>query len=428
LVLVLTLGLLVAAPGGGGEAPPAPVEGEAAVTGKAIPALRPFDELMASFVAEHRVPGAALAVTRNGRLVYARGFGYADRKRRQPVQPASLFRTASISKPITAVAVLQLVERGKLKLDDKVFDILEFEPHLPDGAKVDPRLGQITVLHLLHHTGGFDRTKSLDPMFRSVQFAQMLGVEPPAGPEHIIRTMMGRPLDFGPGERYAYSNFGYCLLGRVIEAVSNQSYETYVRKEVLAPLGIERTRTGKTLLEGRAPGEVRYYDEKGRRRKAVLGDRLGKPVATPYGSWYLEAMDSHGGWIASAVDLVRFASAFDRPSKCKVLSRKSIGTMFRRPAGLAGYDEQGKPRAVYYACGWRVRPVGRRANHWHTGGFSGTSTLLVRRHDGLDWAVLFNTHASPDGKVLASLIDPLLHKAAGAVEQWPRTDLFDEHD
>ncbi len=396
------------------------------MTGKANPDLKPFDDLMIAFVTEQGAPGAALAVTKDGRLVYARGFGLADRKTREPVEPTSLFRIASISKPVTAVAVLQLVERGKLKLDDKIFSILKHEPFLPEGAKVDPRLDQITILHLLRHTAGFDKDASLDPMFRSVQFAGLLGVEPPAKPDHIIRVMRGRPLDFDPGQRYAYSNFGYCLLGRAVEAVTGQAYEAYVREHVLAPLGITRLRIGRTPLAGRVPGEVRYYDEKARRRNAVLGERLGKPVATPYGSWYLEAMDAHGGWIASAVGLVRFASAFDRPAKCPILSAASIRAMFARPEGLAGHDEEGKPRAAYYGCGWRVRPVGRKANHWHTGGFSGTSTLLVRRHDGLNWAVLFNTRSGPAGKALASMIDPLVHRAANAVKTWPTGDLFDQ--
>ena len=396
------------------------------MSGKANPDLKSFDDLMTGFLEEHKAVGAALAVTKDGRLVYARGFGLADRKAREPVQPTSLFRIASVSKPITAVAILQLVDRGKLKLDDKVFDILKHKPYLPEGAKVDPRLEQITILHLLQHTGGFDRGASLDPMFRSVQFAEMLGVKPPAEPDHIIRVMKGRPLDFDPGTHHAYSNFGYCLLGRVIEALSKQPYETCVRKEVLAPLGITRMRIGKTLLDGRAKGEVRYYDERDRRRTAVMGQRLGQRVPAPYGAWYLEAMDAHGGWIASAVDLVRFASALDRPARSPLLSRKAISAMFARPKGAVGLDADGKPKAAYYGCGWLVRPVGRKANHWHGGGLPGTSTLLVRRHDGLNWAVLFNTRSSPDGKALASLIDPLVHRAANAVKRWPMGDLFGE--
>ena len=92
---------------------------------------------------EHQPPGAALAVTYHGRLVYARGFGHADLERREPVRPASLFRIASISKPFTATAVLHLVEQGKLKLDEHVLPLLKLEPHLERGARLDPRWHEI---------------------------------------------------------------------------------------------------------------------------------------------------------------------------------------------------------------------------------------------------------------------------------------------
>ncbi|MCP3694044.1 MAG: beta-lactamase family protein, partial [Planctomycetaceae bacterium] len=167
----------------------------------------------------HQVPGASLAVTRAGKLVYARGFGYADLAKKQPVQPGSQFRVASLSKPITAVAILQLVDQGKLKLTDHVFTILKPKPVFENPTdKMDPRLRQVTILHCLQHSGGWDRSASFDPMFQSVRIARSLGVEPPARAEHVIRFMMGKPLDFDPGTRYAYSNYGYCLLGRVIEA------------------------------------------------------------------------------------------------------------------------------------------------------------------------------------------------------------------
>jgi N-acyl-D-amino-acid deacylase len=388
-------------------------------TGPTNSDLEPFDRLMTSFMAQHKVPGGALAVTRSGRLVYARGFGYANLEAKQPVQPTSLFRIASLSKPITAVAVLQLAEQGKLKLDDKVFDILRFTPHLEAGGSVDPRLRGITLLHLLQHTGGWDSAKSFDPMFRSVEIAKSLGVAPPATQEHIIRYMMGKPLQFDPGERYAYSNFGYCLLGRVIEAVTGKPYDEYVRAAVLAPLGITDMRIGTTLPSGRAPSEVKYYDHKGRTGPAVVGGKIGDPVPCPYGAWYLEGFDSHGGWIASAADMVRFAAAFDDPQHCCLLRPATIQTMFARPKGLAGHEPDGRPKDSYYACGWSVRPVGDKANHWHAGRVDGTATLLVRRHDGLDWAVLFNTDSSPDGTFLVDLIDPLVHRAADAVKKWP---------
>jgi N-acyl-D-amino-acid deacylase len=377
---------------------------------------------MTSFLREQELPGAALAVARDSRLIYSRGFGYADRAAEELVRPGALFRIASISKPLTAVAVLQLVERGRLKLNDRLFEVLQLQQPKGREVRFDPRWKKVTVLHLLQHRGGWDRDKSFDPMFRSPAIVKELEVPPPARPRDIIRYMLRRPLDFDPGAKDVYSNFGYCLLGRVIEKVSGQSYEEYVRKEVLAPLGIHDMRLGATLPEKRAPGEVKYYVRKGATGPAVMGPHLGKPVPLPYGAWCLESMDAHGGWLASAPDLVRFAAAFDHPQRCKILKPKSIETLFARPPGAAGHKPNGKPRDAYYACGWMVRPVGDRggANTWHAGSLDGTSTLLVRRHDGLTWAVLFNSRNSVKKVEPADAIDPLLHEAADAVKNWPR--------
>jgi N-acyl-D-amino-acid deacylase len=188
-----------------------------AITGDHQAELRPFDELMTSFVKEQHVPGAALAVTKEGRLVYARGFGWADRERQQAVAPNALFRIASISKPITAVAVLHLIENKRIALDDTVWHLLK----LPDPD--DARWKNVTLLHLLQHTGGWDRDVSFDPMFRYRRITEALKVSLPIGPKHIIQYMLTQPLDFDPGSKYAYSNFGYCLVGRVFEHVSGLS-------------------------------------------------------------------------------------------------------------------------------------------------------------------------------------------------------------
>ncbi|HEY7158001.1 MAG TPA: serine hydrolase domain-containing protein [Gemmataceae bacterium] len=397
-----------------------PPAAEMEVTGRADPRLASFDRLLTTFLQEHKLPGAALAVARNGRLVYARGFGHADRAAEESVRPEALFRIASISKPLTAVTVLQLVERKRLKLDDRVFAVLQLQQ--PKESEFDPRWKKVTILQLLQHRGGWDRDKSFDPMFRSRTIVKELEVRPPARPRDIIRYMLRRPLDFDPGTKYAYSNFGYCLLGRVIEKVSGQSYEEYVRKNVLAPLGIRDMRLGETLLEKRARGEVKYHVPKGAVGPAVMGPQLEKPVPLPYGAWCLESMDAHGGWLASAPDLVRFAAAFNDPQRCKILKPKSIEVLFARPPGASGHKPNGEPRDAYYACGWMVRPIGDtgKANTWHAGSLDGTSTLLVRRQDGLTWAVLFNSRNSAKKVEPAATIDPLLHEAADAVKNWPR--------
>lgn len=394
-------------------------------TGRVVKGLEPFDRLMRRFLAKHEIPGAAVAVVKDGRLVYARGFGYADKGRKEPVQPKSLFRIASISKPITAVAILRMVERKQLSLDDRVLDVLKYRPHLPKGAKVDPRWKRITVRQLLQHTGGWDRGKSFDAMFKAVEFARELKVKPPAKPEHVIRVMLGKPLDFDPGKQYAYSNFGYNLLGRIIEKKTGKRYDRFVMDDVLSPIGITDMRLGKTLLVGRAKGEVRYYTRGNRTGPSVFAPNVEKRVPWQYGGWHLEAMDAHGGWIASAIDLAKFAAAIDRPRTSKILKASSIRTMFAPPPAPVSRTRAGKLKDVYYGLGWSVRRVSPgKINTWHTGSLDGTSTILVRRHDGLSWAVLFNTRSTPFGTHPARIIDPQVHRAANAVKTWPNHDLF----
>ncbi len=395
---------------------------EISMSGDENPELKSFDDAVIAFMKKRRVPGGALAVMKDGRLVYARGYGWADVDAKESAHPTSLFRIASISKPITGVAIMKLVEdhRYRLKLDAKAFKLLDLEPYLENSAKMDKRLKEITVRQLLQHTGGFDREKSGDPMFMSEEIAKTLGKPSPAEPEDIIRYMMGKPLDFDPGTREAYSNFGYCVLGRVIEKVTGKCYEDYMREEVLAPIGITQMRMGRTLLDGRAKNEVRYYQPKLKSEQSVFAKLGDEKVPNPYGAWHLEAMDAHGGWIASAVDLARFAAALDRPGKNEILSPQRAKIMYERPRPPAGLDKNGKPRVAYYGLGWNVRPTkDGKANYWHAGSLPGTATLLVRRHDGLTWVVLFNQRSRSDGD-----IDSALHKAADKVKKWPDGDLF----
>jgi N-acyl-D-amino-acid deacylase len=388
------------------------------------PVAEPFDREMEAFMSARNIPGGALAVVKDHRLVYARGYGWADRDGKTSVKPDSLFRIASISKPITGVAVMKLVEEGKLSLDAKAFPLLSMQPAVASFRDPEPRLRDITIRQLLQHTGGWDRDKSFDPMFRSSRIARANLTPPPATATDVIRYMLSRELDFNPGTRYAYSNYGYCVLGRLIEKVTGQTYETYVRENILAPIGITHMRIGATLDGKQAPNEVRYYTADNEVAENVFP---GEPrqVPTPYGGFHLEAMDAHGGWIASAVDLARFAAALHDPQASPLLKPATVATMYEPPPPPVARRSDGAPAGSYYGCGWMIRPIGKgdRANYWHAGSLPGTSTLLVRRWDGLSWAALFNQRSNtkdlPD-----DAIDPALHRAAEAVAQWPSHDLF----
>ena len=167
---------------------------ELPVTGTTNRDLRVFDEFMSAFVAENQIPGASLAISNGGKLVYARGFGFANVENAVPVEPDSLFRIASVSKPLTAAAVMRLVQSGRLTLDDKVVDRMAVKPLLNEGKPADERWNGITVLQCLQHTAGWDRMKSGDPIAIPSVVAKALNLQLPVAPAHVVQYAMGQKL------------------------------------------------------------------------------------------------------------------------------------------------------------------------------------------------------------------------------------------
>jgi len=396
-------------------------------TGIPVPSMKNFDEVITDIMAKRSIPGGAVAVTKDGRLVLARGYGLADRELNQQVQPVSLFRIGSISKPITAVTILKLAEEGRLDLDAKAFRVLDLKPLA--NASVDQRIYDITIRQLLEHSGGWNFTLTRrDPMQGSRQIAEMIGVPPPLNSSMTIRFMLGIPLDFDPGKGFDYCNFGYCVLGRVIEKVTGQDYEGYVKSHILAPLGITRMKLGRTLYKDRAENEVHYYDYPGAPLVQCVYPDEGM-VPAPYGAFCFETADSVGAWIASPVDLVRFVTALDGRRPPAFLKPETVRLMVARPAPPLWV---GTTYGVYwggdfyYALGWFVRPTGNDADWWHTGSIYGTSAILTRTYDGLAWAVAFNSMPKDIDRFRGEL-DRALRKAAREVTEWPTHDLFDQY-
>ena len=147
----------------------------------------------------------------------------------------------------------------------------------------------------------------------------------------------------------------------------------------------------------------------------------------PYGAWYLEAMDAHGGWISIGARSGPLRVGVRSAGKCKILKAASIKTMFARPDGLAGHDQgrQAERRILRLRLAGAPVGDGSKMNTWHNGALDGTATLLVRRPDGLCWAVLFNARKTAANTELSGAIDPLVHQAANKVKRWPKRDLFE---
>jgi CubicO group peptidase (beta-lactamase class C family) len=305
-----------------------------------------------AFMRQYDVPALSVAAGRAGSVAYEDAFGWANREKRDAVTPNHLFRIASVSKPITSIALFSLIDEGRLRLGDRVFGPGAITGTDYGKPPYRPGVADITIEHLLTHTGGGWRNDRNDPMFTN------------PGLDHatlIDLTLRNRPLDQAPGQQYAYSNFGFCVLGRVIEKLTGQSYAAYVQNAVLQRCGVNgMTIAGNTPAE-RKPAEVSYYGQ---------GD-------DPYGM-NVTRMDSHGGWIARPADVVRIfmhVGGFAAPTN--ILKRQTIQTMTTATAANRRY-----------AKGWAVNDDD---NWWHNGSLPGTATIAVRTHSGYFWAVFANT-------------------------------------
>lgn len=307
-----------------------------------------------AFLREHGIGGMSIAYGRDGVIEFEQGYGFADAEGKEAVTPEHRFRIASISKPVTATAVMMEVEKGRLKLNDIVWG-----PKGLLGGDYDGDLTAITIDHLLTHTSGGWANDKNDPMFKNVAMKH---------DKLIAWTLANQKLTHKPGEHFAYSNFGYCVLGRVLEKLSGKSYAEHVSEAIFSKCDITTIRIAGNTLAERQPKEVMYLTEK-------TGAAYGMNVAR---------MDSHGGWIATAGDLVRFASQLP-----KLLNDDSIRTMTTQ-----GVSEG-------YARGWNVNKV---PNWWHAGSLPGTSTIMVHTAKGLCWAGLLNGRKEGLGLALDKLM------------------------
>ncbi|MEW9528842.1 serine hydrolase domain-containing protein [Microbispora sp. NPDC049125] len=372
----------------------------------------PFDGYLRGYMQDRKIPYGSLAVVRQGKLVFAQGYNYTS----GPVlaQPTSLFRLASLSKPVTATAIMKLVQDGRLSLSAKV------APMLGLSTAADSRLGKVTVLNLLQHRGGWkvwtpETPYALpDPMFSDFDIANTLGVALPVTQANIMNYTSRRTLDFYPGSEFAYSNYGYLLLGKVIEKVTGLPYATYVQQSVLSPVKITRMVQGRTAQSLQQPSEVPYYSQYSGTTVLYNTDASTPPVPAPYGVFNLENMAAHGAWLSTAVDMARFTTIFDSPG---LLTQASLDAMFAPPPNTA-WD------SPYYGMGWMVRAVNGGRSTWHNGSIAGTTTLMVRRYDDLSWVVLFDQRDDSSGLEYDATLDDLMHTAANSVTSWPTTDLF----
>jgi N-acyl-D-amino-acid deacylase len=323
-----------------------------------------YGVILDAFSELHGIGASALAIMKDGNVVYEGVSGSMDAGQNRPIISSVMMRVASVSKPVTAAAVYQLVTDGLLALDARAFDLGQPEGGLltlqPFPSLGDSRLKSITVEHLLLHEAGWDRDSTADWVFREIEIARTMSVSSPPGRENTVRYVLGQPLQFDSGSKTVYSNVGYLVLGLIIEKVSGKDYLTYVKENVFAPLGVstEDVIQARTFPQDRSKREP-WYDAQGLARNVF--DPNGPPVRWPDGGWDIEAKLAEAGLVTTTRALLEFADKYE-------MWGSSIG---RQRSGREG-------------SGWW---------RWHSGTLSGTNALVYQNGDGVNYVVLFNRRA-----------------------------------
>lgn len=390
-----------------------------AATGPSVPGFEEYDRRFPEFLKRWNIPGASVAVAYKGRIVFIRGYGLADRDTLREVLPETPFRVMSVSKILTAATVMKLVEEGRLSLEDKVFDLLQYPTPTYSGAKRDARLSKITVRQLLSHTTGWVPESASNPIvggrgFNPVLYqrdiARIMGAPSPASAETLIRYMVGQPLQAEPGTTYAYGNTEYLLLARLIELKTGASYTEAVKSLVgpcylssLAPAGSTRAEL--------SPDEAVYYDDPSAPFRISQFD--GSQVPAQY-SFSLPGWDAAGGWKMSAVDCLRMLLALEGKNGLTSPLRTETVSQMRVP----------QSPAEYYGFGWFTKyACSNSSDTGHGGGSWGTKTWALRSSSGdWHWAVFLNslpTSAFSDGNMEADAYATIHSVDASLVAQWP---------
>jgi serine beta-lactamase-like protein LACTB len=296
--------------------------------------LKRIDQLVTSEMSRTSIPGVSLAIARHGKVEWTQGFGMADLENLIPVTPETRIRLGSISKPITAIAVMQLVEHGKIDLDAEIQKYLPSFPRKP---------WPITIRELLGHQSGIRHYRQDGSDLDSVTHYTD-AITP-------LRIFADDPLLFEPGTKYSYSTYGFNVLGAIVETVSGMKYTAYVRENIFQPAGMDQMSPDDTyaIIPHRARG---YHLVNGALQNCHLADTSNKVPA--------------GGFISTSTDLVKFAMAVNAGTLVKKESARQMFTAQKLRDGTV----------TGYGMGFFIRQDGSHPSVSHSGGQQGITTNL----------------------------------------------------
>lgn len=343
----------------------------------AQPELHAMDSIMQRYLKRWEIHGAQLAISRHDSLLYARGFGYADKDSKIPMEPSYIMRMASVSKLVTATGIMKLRDMGKIRLSDKVFGpkgILNDTFYV--NSIRDKRYFDITVEQLLRHKAGFTNYAG-DAIFSTRYIMQQNHLTTPPDHRTLLRIVLRRHLGYTPGTAQRYCNIGYTLLSLIIEKRTGMSYENFMQRYVLYPAGCYDFHIAGNYLKDRRPNETVYYMHSSSVPVPEFNNS-GRMVVRCYGENDITTALGAGAWVASAAELCRLVASIDGDRIVPdVISPQAVKLMTQEMP-----DHQ-------FSLGWNFTP---RNRPWiRTGSLVGTSALVLRYPDGECWVFITNT-------------------------------------
>ena len=366
-----------------------------------------LDRYIKQFMQRWEIKGASLAVMKDGQLCYAKGYGWADEEAGIAADAHHIFRVASLSKLITATAIMKMAEDSLLHLNDRVFGP-EGILNQPEFSELrDKRMEKITIEHLLRHQGGFTNTRG-DLLFSTRDIMRREKIDSVPTMDQVIHHALSFRLGYTPGQSSRYSNVGYLILSKIIETLSGMSYEQYCQEKILHPAGCYDMHLAKNLYKNKYPNEVHYYESHDATPIPAY-DNSGDSLYRSYGGNNIEGLYGAGGWVCSPAEFLRFVASIDAdPIIPDLLQERSIRKMMERPNGAS-------------PIGWAY---GSWNSNWiRTGTLAGTSAIVKKQQNGICWIFVTNT-SSWKGSRFPKYIESMFRTASSRVNEWPQQNLF----
>ncbi|MBC6988697.1 serine hydrolase domain-containing protein [Hymenobacter sp. BT491] len=322
-----------------------------------------LDAYVQAQMKQYKIPGLSVLVLKNGKVLKNKGYGLASVEFAVPTSDRTVYALASVTKIFTATLIMQLVEQGKLSLQDPV---AQYVDSLPESWHT------ITIRHLLNHTSGI-RNHFMNPAWATLEKAHL------SPQQAVVKVAAALPLAFRPGEQYAYSVTGYLLLGMVVQKVTGRPFEEYITRTLFAPLHMQQTQFGdyRTVIPNRSSTIYTYQNG-------------------PFETWtftYGNAGFTAAGLNSTTTDLAKFFTALHGGALLSPASLDSLFTPTRLPSG----------QMVDYGLGWVIEHYRGRTCYGHEGG--GCAWVNYYRSEGLTIAVLANLTGSKADAIIKGIAD-----------------------